>query len=187
MYSLPMLMTWARVVLIPVFVTLYYLPIEQAHFWAALVFMVGAITDWLDGFLARRFGQTSRLGAFVDPVADKLAVGAACVMVAVEYQMLGVTLAAMVIILRELAISGLREWMAAHQLRDVVAVSQLGKLKTVLQLAALTWLLYGDTLWGVNWAVLGLWAFYLAAALTVVTWIAYMRAAWPVLQRTFNS
>lgn len=184
MYSLPMLMTWSRVLLIPVFVTLYYLPIENAHFWGALVFMIGAITDWLDGFIARRFGQTSQLGAFIDPVADKLAVGAACIMVVAEYQQLWITLSAMVIVLRELAISGLREWMAEHQLRDVVTVSKLGKLKTVLQLAALTWLLYGGTLWGIDWGALGYPAFYLAAVLTLITWVDYMRAAWPVLQKT---
>ncbi len=186
MLSLPMLMTWMRVVLIPVFIVLYYLPIEQARFWSALAFMVAAITDWLDGYLARRFDQTSKLGAFVDPVADKLAVGAALVMVAAEYQQLWVTLSAIVIIMRELAISGLREWMAEHQIRDVVAVSKLGKWKTAIQLAALVWLLYGGVLWGVNWGTLGFPALYLAAVLTVVTWVEYMRAAWPALKRTLR-
>ncbi len=186
MLSLPMLMTWMRVLLIPVFIALYYLPIEDARFWSALAFMVAAITDWLDGFLARRFQQTSKLGAFVDPVADKLAVGAALIMVAVEYQHVWVTLSAIVIIMRELAISGLREWMAEHQVRDVVAVSRLGKWKTALQLAALTWLLYGGTLWGIDWGALGLPALYVAAALTLVTWVEYMRAAWPHLKSTLR-
>ena len=184
--TLPMWMTWSRILLIPVFILLYYLPIESAHFWGALAFMIAAITDWLDGFLARRLGSTSKLGAFVDPVADKLAVGAALVMVAAEYQILWVTLSAIIIIMRELAISGLREWMAEHGIREVVAVSRLGKWKTAIQLAALTWLLYGDTLWGINWGALGFPALYLAALLTLITWIEYMRGAWPHLRETLR-
>lgn len=184
MSSLPMLMTWMRVALIPVFVILYYAPIEQARFWSGLAFMIAAITDWLDGWLARRFGQTSKLGAFIDPVADKLAVSAALVIVAVEYQQLWVTLSAIVILMRELAISGLREWMAEHQVRDVVAVSRLGKWKTALQLAALTWLIYGGELWGIPWGELGFPALYIAAVLTLITWYEYMRASWPYLKKT---
>lgn len=186
MLSLPMLLTWMRVLLIPVFILLYYLPIEQARFWSALVFLLAAVTDWLDGFLARRLQQTSKLGAFLDPVADKLAVGAALIMVAVEYQNLWITLSAIVIVMRELAISGLREWMAAHQIRQVVAVSRLGKWKTAVQLAALIWLLYGGELWGIDWGMLGYPALYLAAALTIITWIEYMRAAWPHLKPTLR-
>ncbi|WP_294949167.1 CDP-diacylglycerol--glycerol-3-phosphate 3-phosphatidyltransferase [Sulfurivirga sp.] len=186
MYSLPMLLTWMRVALIPLFVVLYYLPIEDARFWSGVAFMTAAITDGLDGWLARRFGQTSKLGAFVDPIADKLAVGAALVMVAAEYQNLWVTLSAIVIITRELAVSGLREWMAEHQLRDVVAVSKLGKWKTAIQLTALVWLIYGGTLWGVNWGALGFPALYLAAVLTLITWVEYFRAAWPALRETLR-
>lgn len=184
MQSLPMMMTWSRVVLIPVFLICYYAPIEDARFWAGLAFMVAAITDWFDGYLARKLNVSSKLGAFLDPVADKLIVSAALVVVAVEYQNLWVTLSAIVILMREVSISALREWMAENNARDVVAVSHLGKVKTASQLAALTWLLYGGELWGVDWGTLGFPMLYFAAVLTVITWYQYMRAALPVILET---
>lgn len=189
--SLPMMMTWTRVILIPVFLILYYSPLEEARFWAGLAFMIAAITDWFDGYLARKLGVSSKLGAFLDPVADKLIVSAALVVVAVEYadhaQSLWITLSAIVIMMREVSISALREWMAENNAREVVAVSQLGKIKTASQLAALTWLLYGGTLWGVDWGSLGFPMLYFAAILTLITWWQYFRAAWPVLLGTLDS
>ena len=177
-----MLMTWSRVVLIPVFLILYYLPIEDARFWAGLVFMIAAITDWFDGYLARKLGSSSKLGAFLDPVADKLIVAAALIVVAAEYHdNLWVVLSAIVIMMREVGVSALREWMAENNARDVVAVSGLGKVKTASQLAALTWLVYGGELWGINWEALGFPMLYFAAVLTLITWWQYMRAAMPAL------
>lgn len=185
--SLPMWLTWLRVFLIPVFLVLYYLPIESAQFWAGLVFMIAAITDWFDGFLARKLNVSSKLGAFLDPVADKLIVAAALVVVAVEYQNIWVTLSAIVIMMREISISALREWMAENNARDVVAVSSLGKIKTASQLAALTWLVYGGELWGIPWGELGFPMLYFAAILTVITWVQYGKAAYPVIVETVKS
>lgn len=182
--SIPMMMTWSRVVLIPVFLICYYAPIEEARLWAGLAFMIAAITDWLDGYLARKLNVSSKLGAFLDPVADKLIVAAALIVVAVEYQNIWVTLSAVAILMREISISALREWMAENNAREVVAVSYLGKIKTASQLAALTWLLYGGELWGVNWGALGFPMLYFSAALTIITWYQYSRAALPVILET---
>ncbi|MGE4500146.1 MAG: CDP-diacylglycerol--glycerol-3-phosphate 3-phosphatidyltransferase [Hydrogenovibrio sp.] len=182
--SLPMMMTWSRVLLIPVFLICYYAPIDDARFWAGLAFMIAAITDWFDGFLARKLNVSSKLGAFLDPVADKLIVAAALIVVAVEYQNIWVTLSAIVIMMREVSISALREWMAENNAREVVAVSNLGKVKTASQLAALTWLLYGGELWGVDWGALGFPMLYFAAILTIITWYQYGRAALPVILDT---
>ncbi|MDG4813445.1 CDP-diacylglycerol--glycerol-3-phosphate 3-phosphatidyltransferase [Hydrogenovibrio sp. 3SP14C1] len=182
--SLPMIMTWSRVALIPVFLVCYYAPIEDARFWAGLAFMVAAITDWFDGYLARKLNVSSKLGAFLDPVADKLIVAAALIVVSVEYQNIWVTLSAIAIMMREISISALREWMAENNARDVVAVSSLGKIKTASQLAALTWLLYGGELWGINWEALGFPMLYFSAVLTVITWYQYGRAALPVMLDT---
>ncbi|MBN2647574.1 MAG: CDP-diacylglycerol--glycerol-3-phosphate 3-phosphatidyltransferase [Thiotrichales bacterium] len=177
-----MFMTWSRIALIPIFIALYYAPLEDARLWAGLAFMIAAITDWFDGYLARKLGSSSRLGAFLDPVADKLIVAAALIIVAAEYhQNLLVILSAVVIMMREVAISALREWMAENQARDTVKVSNLGKLKTTAQLAALTWLLYGGELLGIHWGELGLPMLYFAAVLTLITWIQYTKAAWPHL------
>ena len=183
--SVPMMMTWSRVVLIPVFLVCYYAPIEDARFWAGLAFMVAAITDWFDGYLARKLGSDSKLGSFLDPVADKLIVAAALIVVAAEYHdNLWVVLSAIVIMMREISISALREWMAENNAREVVAVSQLGKVKTASQLAALTWLLYGGELWGVNWEELGFPMLYFAATLTIITWVQYTKAALPEILRS---
>jgi CDP-diacylglycerol--glycerol-3-phosphate 3-phosphatidyltransferase len=179
-----MMMTWSRVLLIPVFLICYYAPIDDARFWAGLAFMIAAITDWFDGFLARKLNVSSKLGAFLDPVADKLIVAAALIVVAVEYQNIWVTLSAIVIMMREVSISALREWMAENNAREVVAVSNLGKVKTASQLAALTWLLYGGELWGVDWGALGFPMLYFAAILTIITWYQYGRAALPVILDT---
>uniref|UniRef100_Q31GI2 CDP-diacylglycerol--glycerol-3-phosphate 3-phosphatidyltransferase n=1 Tax=Hydrogenovibrio crunogenus (strain DSM 25203 / XCL-2) TaxID=317025 RepID=Q31GI2_HYDCU len=184
--SLPMIMTWSRVALIPVFLVCYYAPIEDARFWAGLAFMIAAITDWFDGYLARKLNVSSKLGAFLDPVADKLIVAAALIVVSVEYQNIWVTLSAIVIMMREISISALREWMAENNARDVVAVSSLGKIKTASQLAALTWLLYGGELWGVDWGTLGFPMLYFSAVLTVITWYQYGRAALPVMLETVS-
>lgn len=179
--QLPMTITWLRVFLIPVFLVVYYLPFEAANFSAMVIFVIAAITDWLDGYLARRFEATSRFGAFLDPVADKLIVAVALVVIAVDYQHWIVTLATIIIIMREMAVSALREWMAEHKLSDVVAVSKMGKYKTTFQLIALSMLIYGGQLFGVPWVEIGLMLLIVATFLTVLSLWQYARAAWPTV------
>jgi CDP-diacylglycerol--glycerol-3-phosphate 3-phosphatidyltransferase len=176
--QLPMAMTWARVFLIPVFALVYYLPFTYASFIAMLIFVFAAMTDWLDGYLARRFNATSRFGAFLDPVADKLIVAVALIVVAVDYQHWVVTLATIIIIMREMAVSALREWMAENNMSDVVAVSKIGKYKTTFQLIALAMLIYGGGLFGVPWALFGMVLLVIATVLTLWSLIQYAIAAW---------
>jgi len=180
--SLPNLLTWVRIAAIPLVVIAYYLPYHWSHPAAGLIFAAAGITDSLDGYLARRLGQTSRLGAFLDPVADKLIVATALVLlVAADHHPI-VVLTAAVIIGREIAISALREWMAELGQRRKVAVSLLGKYKTVLQIVGLAMMLYRWDLFGLPTYRIGLALTVLAAALTLVSMVAYLRAAWPELR-----
>ena len=176
--NVPTLLTWARIVLIPVVVGVYYigLPIAEANLYATIVFVLAAVTDWFDGWLARKLNQTSAFGAFLDPVADKLMVAAALV-VLVQLGRLDAILA-FIIIGREITISALREWMATIGAQRSVAVSMIGKLKTTAQM-----LLYHDPLgiFGVHTA--GVWLIWIAAVLTVWSMIYYMRKAWPEISR----
>jgi CDP-diacylglycerol---glycerol-3-phosphate 3-phosphatidyltransferase len=175
--NIPTLITWLRIALIPLIVVVFYLPVSWAGPASAGIFALAGITDWLDGYLARRLGQTSRFGAFLDPVADKLMVAAALVLVV--DQMGGVLLAAaaIVIIGREIAISALREWMAEIGQRGRVAVSNLGKLKTTAQMVAIFLLLYHQPLFGLPVVGVGLILLYVAAALTLWSMIQYLAAA----------
>ncbi|MDX9766793.1 MAG: CDP-diacylglycerol--glycerol-3-phosphate 3-phosphatidyltransferase [Ectothiorhodospiraceae bacterium] len=176
--NIPNLLTWLRIALIPlIVVTFYYLPIAWAGPVSAIIFAVAGLTDWLDGYLARRLGQTSRFGAFLDPVADKLMVAAALVMLVDVHGGLWLTVAAIVIIGREIAISALREWMAEIGQRAKVAVSFLGKLKTTAQMVAIFMLLYHYPLLGVPMREVGLWLLYAAAVLTLWSMASYLRAA----------
>lgn len=180
--NLPNSLTLARIVMIPVFGLVFFLPVGWAGFAAALVFAVAAVTDWLDGWLARRLQQTSAFGAFLDPVADKLMVAVALVaLVAVNPSPL-FALPAAVIIGREIAVSALREWMAELGKRATVAVSVIGKFKTGAQMVAIVMLLYGEPVAGLPTSILGLLLLYIAAALTLWSMIVYLRAAWLVLE-----
>ncbi len=179
--QLPMAITWTRVFLIPVFLIIYYLPIDHSNFIAMLIFVIAAMTDWLDGYLARRFNATSRFGAFLDPVADKLIVAVALIVVAVEYQHWIVTMAAIIIIMREMAVSALREWMAEHNRSNAVAVSNIGKYKTTFQLIALAMLIYGGQLFGVPWVQLGLVMLVIATLLTLWSLAQYGLSAWKTM------
>jgi CDP-diacylglycerol--glycerol-3-phosphate 3-phosphatidyltransferase/cardiolipin synthase len=181
MWNTPNLLTLLRIVLIPVFVVVFYLHAPWAPYLASLVFAAAAVTDWLDGHLARRWDQTSPLGAFLDPVADKLMVAVALVLLVQADPRTVLALPAAVIIGREITVSALREWMAEIGARAKVAVSMIGKLKTTAQMVAIILLLLRDaTLPG--WIYdLGLWLLYLAAALTLWSMILYIRAAWPSL------
>lgn len=181
MWNTPNLLTLLRIVLIPVFVVVFYIEATWTSYVAALVFSAAAVTDWLDGHLARRWDQTSPLGAFLDPVADKLMVAVALVLLVQADPRAVLALPAAVIIGREITVSALREWMAEIGARAKVAVSMIGKLKTTAQMVAIILLLLRSTSLP-GWLYdLGLWLLYLAAILTLWSMFLYIRAAWPSL------
>jgi CDP-diacylglycerol--glycerol-3-phosphate 3-phosphatidyltransferase len=180
--NLPNTLTWLRILAIPLIVVLFYLPFSFSDPAASLLFAAAAITDTLDGYLARRMGLTSRLGAFLDPVADKLVVAVVLVLLVSKDPNVVVVLMAAIIISREIAISALREWMAELGQRTRVAVSSLGKWKTVLQMTGLALMLYRQPLWGVPVYQLGLILAVIAAVLTLVSMVRYLQAAWPTLR-----
>jgi CDP-diacylglycerol---glycerol-3-phosphate 3-phosphatidyltransferase len=176
-------LTIARIAMIPLVVMLFYLPWRWSNPTAAAMFILAAITDSLDGYLARRLGQTTALGAFLDPVADKLMVATALVLVASRDPRWFIVLSAAVIVGREITISALREWMAGIGAGSKVAVSALGKLKTIMQMTGLSMLLFREDLLGLPIYEIGIFATVLAAALTLWSMVAYLRAAWPDLTR----
>ena len=182
--NVPILLTWARVIAIPLLVAIYYAPFSNYAMMrdvlATVLFVVAAVTDWLDGYLARKWNQTSAFGAFLDPVADKLLV-AACLIVLVHDQRVH-GLIALIIIGREITISALREWMASIGARTAVAVNQLGKWKTAVQMIALPMLLFNGVIVGINTRVVGTWLIYVAAALTVISMAVYLKGAYPTLR-----
>ena len=182
--NIPILLTWLRIILIPLLIAIYYVPDEWIQGIgrdraATLIFVAAAMTDWLDGYLARRLRQTSAFGAFLDPVADKLMVAAALI-VLVQLGRLDAVLA-MIIIGREITISALREWMARIGAHKSVAVSMIGKIKTTAQMAAIPMLLYYAPLLGLDIYQWGVWLIYVAAVLTLWSMGYYMRMAWPYL------
>lgn len=181
MWNTPNILTFLRIVLIPVFVGIFYVPAPWAKFACACVFAIAALTDWFDGYLARRLGQTSPLGAFLDPVADKLIVAVALVLLVQADPRAVLVLPAVVIIGREITVSALREWMAELGARSRVAVSMVGKFKTTAQMVAILLLILKDNLWGLPLYELGLVLLYIAALLTLWSMLLYLRAAWPSL------
>jgi len=181
-WNLPNILTWLRIVAIPLVVLLFYMPNSWADPAAGLLFAAASITDSLDGYLARRMGLTSRLGAFLDPVADKLIVAVTLVLLVSKNPHWVVVISAAVIIGREIAISALREWMAELGQRTKVAVSSIGKYKTILQMVGLSMMLYRNPLLGLPVYDLGVALTILAAILTLMSMIMYLRAAWPTLK-----
>jgi len=179
--NFPNALTLARILVIPVFVVVFFIPAEWARVFAALAFAAAACTDWLDGYLARRLNQTSRFGAFLDPVADKLLVCTVLVLLVQADPTVGVAVPALVIIGREIAVSALREFMADIGQRTTVAVATLGKVKTMAQMTALVLMLYRDPLFGIPVYQAGLALLYLAVVLTLWSMVVYLRAAWPQL------
>ena len=182
--TIPNLLTWLRILLIPLIVAIFYLPAHwfsplEKNLVAAIIFAVAALTDWLDGYLARTLNQTSAFGAFLDPVADKLMVAAALILL-VELGRVDAIIA-LIIIGREIAISALREWMATIGQAKSVAVSFLGKIKTGMQMAAILLLFYRDTLWHINTQIVGTWLIYIAALLTLWSMAYYLKMALPQL------
>ena len=180
--TLPNIITIARIALVPVFALVYI--VTDSYYWvAALLFATAAFTDWLDGYLARRMGQTTRFGEFLDPVADKLIVVTALVLLIGSYGSLWMTLPGVIIIGREIVISALREWMAEMNRRGLVSVSGIGRLKTAVQMVATIVLLANPppVPWR-PWSILGLVLLYVAGALTIWSMVTYSRAAWPTLR-----
>jgi CDP-diacylglycerol--glycerol-3-phosphate 3-phosphatidyltransferase len=182
--NVPNALTLLRILLIPVLVVVYYLPVGWSSYAAAATFALAGITDWLDGYLARRLAQTSAFGAFLDPVADKLMVAVALVLLVQTEGSIAVAVAAAVIIGREITISALREWMAEIGERGQVKVAMLGKVKTTAQMAAILLMLFGAPVAGVPVPVIGTWLLYAAAVLTLWSMLVYLRAAWPRLMGT---
>ncbi len=183
-FNIPILLTWLRIILIPLLVALFYVPASWAipggrDLVATVVFVVAAWTDWLDGYLARRWNETSAFGAFLDPVADKLMVAAALIIL-VYLDRVG-ALIAVVIIGREITISALREWMAQIGAHKSVAVSMIGKVKTAAQMSAIPLLLYHEPIGGIDIQLMGTGLIYIAAVLTLWSMAYYVRMAWPYL------
>lgn len=188
LWNTPNLLTLLRIGLIPLFVAAYHLPMPWANELATCLFTLAGVTDWLDGYLARRLNQFSPFGAFLDPVADKLMIAAALVMLLADARIHDHVLdsrvfavVVLVILGREIAISALREWMAAVGKRSHVAVSFIGKFKTMSQMIAIGFLIWRDSLWGLPIFRIGEVLLYLAAGLTLWSMLVYLKAAWPNL------
>ncbi len=186
-FNIPNILTLLRIALIPVFVLFFYLPLESAHLISTLIFALAAVTDWFDGYLARKWKETSAFGAFLDPVADKLMVAAALILIVdsnpTPYHGIWLAMPALVIVGREITISALREWMAELGASATVAVSMMGKVKTTAQMGALILLLYQAPIGPVPTLQLGVVLLYVAAILTLWSMVIYLRAAWPILNR----
>jgi|TARA_B100001758_G_C18258550_1_gene529758 CDP-diacylglycerol--glycerol-3-phosphate 3-phosphatidyltransferase len=179
--SVPNILTGLRIALIPVLVAVFYLaPIEWRYIASAFVFTIASVTDWLDGYLARKWGQLTPFGAFLDPVADKLIVAVALVLLVEVHASAILAVPALVIVSREIVVSALREWMARYSEKRGVGVSILGKIKTVCQMIAIILLLALGPIKG--YAVyVGYTMLYIAAALTLWSMVGYLRLAWPDL------
>ena len=182
----PNMLSIYRIALVPVFVVLYLL-INDNLWIAGVIFAIASLTDWLDGFLARRFGVSTTFGAFLDPVADKLAVIAALVVLIGAFGSWLVTLPGLVIIGRELLISSLREWMAEMNVRAKVAVNNLAKIKTLLQMVAIFILLSNHPELSRPWVIIGILLIYVATLFTLWSFFVHFKAAWPTIRSEFVS
>ena len=180
--NIPNILTLSRIVMIPVFVIIFYLPFSWHYLAACVIFILAAITDGLDGYYARKLGQTSALGAFLDPVADKLMIAVVLVLLVEDQPSIWLALPAAIIIGREITISALREWMAELGASNKVAVSGYGKLKTICQMVALGFLIYHNPLFGIPIYTIGMVLLYIASILTLWSMFLYLQAAWPQLK-----
>ncbi|MGC1508387.1 CDP-diacylglycerol--glycerol-3-phosphate 3-phosphatidyltransferase [Ketobacter sp. MCCC 1A13808] len=182
LFTIPNVLTLLRICLIPVFILAFYTHSEWNKLAAATIFAIAGITDWIDGYLARKMDQTSKLGAFLDPVADKLMVSAALVLLVESHSSALLAIPAIVIISREITVSALREWMAELGKRASIAVSYIGKIKTAAQMVAITGLLANEPDLG-NWLVwLAYLLLYIATVLTIWSMMMYLKSAWPDLK-----
>ena len=191
--TIPTWLTLLRILLIPVLVVVFYLPYAWTNFAAVFVFVLAALTDWLDGWIARRYNQFSAFGAFLDPVADKLMVAVALFLIVQGHPTMWMAIWAAVIVGREIAVSALREWMAGMGQRATVKVATIGKIKTIAQMVAVSCLLYaispqhqlepGKGIWLGEWVFhIGDWLLAAAAVLTLWSGAQYLHAAWPALR-----
>lgn len=176
--NVPNSLTLFRISLMPAFILFFYLPWHLGHPIAAIIFFIAALTDWFDGYLARSLKQTTKFGAFLDPVADKLMVALALVMIVGEFGSAYIALPAAVIIGREIIISALREWMAEIGKKTSVAVGKVAKIKTAFQMAALVSLLVYHPGGEKIWQIIGITLLYIAVVLTLWSMIMYLKAAW---------
>lgn len=180
--NIPNQLTLLRILLIPVFVLVFYLPFKGNNVAAFVIFAIAALTDALDGYLARKLNQTSSLGAFLDPVADKLMVAVVLVLLVQQNPVIYLTLPAAIIIGREITVSALREWMAEIGDSSKVAVSVWGKVKTIAQMVALGFLIFEESIFNLPIYEIGLVLLYMAAFLTLISMFQYLLAAWPKLK-----
>jgi CDP-diacylglycerol--glycerol-3-phosphate 3-phosphatidyltransferase len=180
--NIPNSLTVSRIVMVPILVLVFYLPFQNHQLVAAALFGLAAITDWVDGYLARKLGQMTEFGAFLDPVADKLMVAVALVLLVEQHDTILFTLAACVIIGREIVVSALREWMAELGERASVAVVFVARVKTFVQMLSITALLALDPSSSEDWMLgLAYTMLYVAAGLTLYSMVVYLRAAWSVI------
>lgn len=180
--TLPNLLTWIRILAIPLVVIVFYMPVSWSGPGAAILFALAGITDYLDGYLARKLGQTSKFGAFLDPVADKLIVATALVLIVQADPRAYLSVLAAIIIGREITVSALREWMSEVGARGKVAVTYFGKWKTTAQIVGISLLLFQEPLFGIDIYAVGVVLLFIAAGLTILSMIDYLRAAWPVMR-----
>lgn len=194
-FNFPIFLTWVRILLIPLVIGVFYVPdtyldAGQRNLVAAVFFILAALTDWFDGYFARKWNQTSAFGAFLDPVADKLMVSAT-LLILVQLGRVDAAIA-LVIVGREITISALREWMAQIGASKSVAVNSLGKFKTACQMIAIPLLLYSDRLplpggMGLDTRALGGWLIYVATFLTIWSMLYYLKRAWPQIRERSDS
>lgn len=175
--NIPNILTVVRIVFIPLMVVCFFLPYECAAALSAVVFALASATDWLDGYLARKLNQESALGAFLDPVADKLIVTVALLLLVLSTQSVAVFVMSCIIICREIIVSALREWMAQLGKRSLVAVSILGKVKTFLQMFAIGFMIWGDSVGVLNFERIGFYLLIASTVMAVFSMLDYIRAA----------
>ena len=180
-FNIATALTWLRIAAIPAVVLVFYLPGERMRPMASMIFAIACMTDWFDGYLARRMGQTSQFGAFLDPVADKLMVAVALVLILQADPRVVIALVAAIIIGREIAVSALREWMAELGARSRVAVSGIGKAKTTMQMVGLGCMLFTKDFMAIPVYEIGLALLIIAAGITLWSMVGYVKAAWPRL------
>ncbi len=183
-FNLPTYLTLIRIALIPLLVVFFYVPWQFSNLLCTVIFFVAAITDWLDGYLAREMDQETAFGAFLDPVADKLMVAVVLVLLVQSEANVWIAIAAAVIIGREITIASLREWMAEIGQRSKVAVSNLGKWKTTAQMAAIGCLLYKDDIFYIPIYQIGYVTLYISAILTIWSMVNYLKAAIQTINKT---
>lgn len=184
-FNIPNTLTLSRIALLPVLVLCFYLLNEEKRLVVTILFVLVSITDWLDGYLARKLNQTSKFGEFLDPVADKIAVSVVLALLIEQHATWVITVPAIIIIGREITISALREWMAEVGSRAKVAVSTVGKVKTTIQMLAIIFLLYRSNIGGFPTEIVGKILLYIAATLTLWSMFIYIKSSWDVIKKNY--